>query len=286
MSKICIAGLQLEAHKGDNLDSMEAEIEAAVGRFPWLDMVLLSELNAFGSDIARAEPMPGPAEARFCEIARRLGIWLIPGSFHEQAGDRIFNTVPVIRPDGSIAGRYRKLFPWCPYESGVSAGSDFFVFDVPGIGRFGISNCYDIWFPETLRTLTWMGAEVVLHPSLTSTVDRDSEHAIIRGSAAMFQCYVFDVNLAGPLGVGQSCVAGPGGELIYLAGKGREIIPLKIDLDYVRDVRSNGWHNLGQSLKSFRDSSLRFPPYDKGHASPELMALGPLGRAKRPRREP
>jgi predicted amidohydrolase len=286
MSKICIAGLQLGAHKGDNLDSMEAEIEAAVGRFPWLDMVVLSELNAFGSDITKAEPMPGPAEARFCEIARRLGIWLIPGSFHEQAGDRIFKTVPVIRPDGSIAGRYRKLFPWCPYENEVGAGSDFFVFDVPGIGRFGISNCYDIWFPETLRTLTWMGAEVILHPSLTSTVDREAEHAIIRGNAAMFQCYVFDVNLAGPLGVGQSCIAGPGGELLYQAGKGREIIPLKLDLDYVREVRRNGWHNLGQPLKSFRDSLLMFPPYDEGHASPELMALGPQGLARGTQRKP
>ena len=280
MSKICIAGLQLEAQKGNNLDSIEAEIEAAVGRFPWLDMVLLSELNAFGSDISRVEPMPGPAEARFCELARRLGIWLVPGSFHEQAGDRIYNTVPVIRPDGSIAGRYRKLFPWCPYETGVSAGSDFLVFDVPGIGRFGVSNCYDIWFPETLRTLAWMGAEVILHPSLTSTVDREAEHAIIRGSAAMFQCYVFDVNLAGPLGVGQSCIAGPGGELLYLAGKGRQLIPLKLDLDYVREVRRNGWQNLGQPLKSFRDSKLRFPPYDEGYASPELEALGPLGLAK------
>jgi predicted amidohydrolase len=286
MSKICIAGLQLEAHKGDNLDSMEVEIEAAVARFPWLDMVLLSELNAFGSDISRAEPMPGATEVRFCEIARRLGIWLIPGSFHEQAGDQIFNTVPVIRPDGSIAGRYRKLFPWCPYENDVSAGRDFFVFDVPGIGRFGISNCYDIWFPETLRTLTWMGAEVILHPSLTSTVDREAEHAIIRGSAAMFQCYVFDVNLAGPLGVGQSCIAGPGGELLYLAGKGREIMPLKLDLDYVREVRRSGWHNLGQPLKSFRDSKLRFPPYDEGHASAELMALGPQGLARRTQRKP
>lgn len=276
MSSICIAGLQLEARRGDNLDSIQAEIEDTVRRFPWLDMVLLSELNAFGSDISKAEPMPGPAEARFCEIARRLGIWLVPGSFHEQAGDLIFNTVPVIRPDGTVAARYRKQFPWCPYESGVSPGTEFVVFDVPGVGRFGISNCYDIWFPETLRTLTWMGAEVILHPSLTSTIDRQVEHNIIKASAGMFQCYVFDVNLSGPLGVGQSCIAGPGGELVYLAGKGREIIPLKLDLGYVRDVRSRGWNHLGQSLKSFRDSTLQFPPYQPGQRSAALDALGPI----------
>jgi predicted amidohydrolase len=281
MSKICIAGLQLGAGKGDNMDAIEAEIDAAMARFPWVDMVLLSELNAFGPDTGRAQPMPGPAENRFCEIARRHGLWLVPGSLYEQSGDHIFNTVPVIRPDGSIVARYRKQFPWCPYEAGVSAGTEFVVFDVPGVGRFGVSNCYDIWFPETLRTLVWMGAEVILHPSLTSTIDREAEHSIIRGSAAMFQCYVFDVNLSGPLGVGQSCVAGPGGELVYLAGKGREVIPLKLDLDYVRDVRRTGWNNLGQPLKSFRDSPLRFPPYEQGHSSPSLKALGPLQIATR-----
>jgi len=279
MSRFAIAGLQLEAANGDNLEAMEAEIELAVKRFPWLDMVVLPELNAFGSRTENAQPMPGPAERRFCEAARRLDIWLLPGSLFEQAGGRTYNTAPVINPDGEVVARHRKLFPWLPYEQGVSPGEDFVVFDVPDIGRFGVSICYDMWFPETIRTLAWMGAEVILHPSLTSTIDRQAEHAIVRAHAAINQCYFFDVNLAGPLGVGESCIAGPGGEIVYRAGKGREIIPLKLDLDYVRDVRDNGWHNLCQSLKSFRDSELRFPPYVEGHDSPALTALGPLRSA-------
>ncbi|MCC5868325.1 MAG: carbon-nitrogen hydrolase family protein [Gammaproteobacteria bacterium] len=279
MSKFSIAGLQLEAAHGNNLGTMEAEIELAVKRFPWLDMVVLAELNAFGSRTEHAQPLPGPAEQRFCETARRLGIWLLPGSLFERAGERIYNTAPVINPDGEVVARHRKQFPWLPYEQGVSAGEDFVVFDVPDIGRFGVSICYDMWFPETIRTLAWMGAEVILHPSLTSTIDRHAELAIVRSHAAINQCYFIDVNLAGPLGVGESCIAGPGGELIYQAGKGREIIPLTIDLNYVRDVRENGWHNLGQPLKSFRDSKLRFPPYLEGQASPALAALGPMKRA-------
>ena len=276
MSKIAIAGLQLEAINGNNLDSMESEIDALARRFPWVDMVLLPELNALGTDQKAAQAMPGPFEARFSEIARRNGIWLIPGSIVEKQAGKLYNTTPVINPDGEVIARYRKQFPWCPYEKNMTAGSDFVVFEVPGVGKFGISICYDMWFPETLRTLTWMGAEVILHPSLTSTIDRDAEHAIVRASAAMFQCYFFDVNVAGPLGVGQSIVAGPGGELIYKADKGREIIPLKLDLDYVRDVRAAGWNNLGQPLKSFRDSNVRFPPYSDGYASEYLESLGPL----------
>ncbi len=277
MSKIGIAGLQLEAINGDNLDSMESEIDAVARRFPWIDMVVLAELNGYGADKKFAQPMPGgPFEARFAEVAKRNDIWLIPGSIFEQDGNDCFNTCPVINPDGEVIARYRKQFPWLPYENDVTPGSECVVFDVPDIGRFGISFCYDMWFPETLRTLSWMGAEVILHPSLTSTIDRDIEKCMVRASAAMNQCYFFDVNVGGPLGVGGSIVAGPGGEVIHDAGKGREIIPLRLDLDYVRDLRANGWHGLGQPLKSFRDSTITFPPYVEGYASESLSALGPL----------
>jgi predicted amidohydrolase len=276
MSKIGIAGLQLEAINGDNLDSMESEIDAVSRRFPWIDMVVLGELNGYGSDPKSAQPMPGLFEARISEVAKRNGIWLIPGSIMEQMGDQVFNTCPVINPDGEVIARYRKQFPFLPYEKGVTPGSEFVVFDVPDIGRFGISICYDMWFQETLRTMAWMGAEVILHPTLTSTIDRDVEKCMVRASGAMYQCYFFDVNVAGPLGVGQSIVAGPGGEIIHEAGKGRGIMPLRLDLDYVRDVRANGWQGLGQPLKSFRDSKIKFPPYLDGYASDSLKSLGPI----------
>ena len=281
MTTFSIAGLQLEAQNGDNVDMMLAEIDAVVARYPWVSMVLLSELNACGTDKAKAEAMPGPREKTFADAARKHGIWLIPGSMFEADGELVYNTCPVISPDGTVISRYRKQFPWLPYEEGVTPGEAFTVFDVPNIGRFGISNCYDMWFPETIRTMAWMGAEVILHPSLTSSIDRDAEIAMIRAHSAMNQVYFFDVNLAGPLGVGQSCIAGPGGEVIYQAGKGREIIPLKLDLNYLRDVRQNGWNNLAQPLKSFRDSQVQFPQYTDGYDSAALRALGELRKPGR-----
>lgn len=286
MSRIAIAGLQLEAVNGDNTERMEAEIDAVLRRFPWVEMVVAAELNACGSRASEAEPMPGPREAHFSRIARRHGIWLVPGSMFESAGGKIYNTTPVIDPEGEVIARYRKLFPWLPYEKDTSPGSDFVVFDVPGAGRFGLSTCYDMWFPETLRALTWLGAEVILHPSLTSTIDRQAELAMVRAHAAAFQCYFFDVNLGPTVGCGQSCVAGPGGGVLHQAGRGREIFPLKLDFGYVRDVRNTGWNNLSQPLKSFRDSPVRFPCYGDRYGSRALDALGPLAiPARRGERE-
>lgn len=276
MTTFAIAGLQLEANNGNNVDSMLAEISAAARRFPWLNMVVLGELNACGTDASAAEGLPGSTEKSFCDAAREHGIWVIPGSLHEADNGQVYNTTPVISPQGEVVARYRKQFPWLPYEKGITAGDQFTVFDVPEVGRFGISICYDMWFPETIRAMAWMGAEVILHPSLTSTIDRDAEVAMIKAHAAMNQVYFFDVNVAGPLGVGLSCIAGPGGEVIYQAGRGREVIPLKLDLAYLRDVRQNGWQNLSQPLKSFRDSKVEFPQYRNGYDSEPLRSLGEL----------
>lgn len=276
-SIFAIAGLQLELPNANNLEVLAQEIRLVRTRFPWLDMVVLGELSAFGPSTAHAQPLPGPAEELFRGIARETGLWLLPGSMFERRGDAVFNTASVIDPRGEVVARYRKQFPFRPYERGVASGDEFVVFDVPEVGRFGVSICYDMWFPETTRTLAWLGAEVILHPTMTNTIDRDVEVAIARASAATNQCYFVDVNVAGRLGVGRSCICGPGGELVHAAGSGREIMAVELDLEYVRRCRERGWHGLGQVLKSFRDSELEFPPYMQGHAaSPALAALGPL----------
>jgi predicted amidohydrolase len=276
MSTFAIAGLQIGGPNADNVDLIISEIDAVMRRFPWIEMIVCPELGACGTDRAFVETLPGPREERFQEVAKRHGIWLLPGSLYESEGDLIYNTTPVISPEGKVITRHRKLFPWLPYESGVASGSQHTVFEIPGVATFGVSICYDMWFPETIRSLVWQGAEVILHPNLTSSIDRDPEHAMIRAHAAQNHCYFFDVNFADTMGMGESLIAGPGGEVIYQAGKGREIIPLKLDLNYLREVRQKGWHNLGQPLKSFRDSQLNYPQYEKDADSTALNALGPL----------
>jgi len=286
MTHFAVAGLQLELPNQDNVDYLCSEVEIAVRRFPWLDMVVLGELASFGPDPAAAQPMPGQAEEAYCSLARQLGLWLVPGSLYERAGGVIYNTAPVINPAGEVVQRCRKLFPWLPYEKGVAAGDGFAVFDVPDVGRFGVSICYDMWFPETTRALAWLGAEVLVHPTMTSTIDRDVELAMVRASAATNQCYVLDVNVAGRLGNGRSIVAGPGGEVLYQAGTTREFVPVVLDLGQVRAARRRGWHGQGQALKSFRDSALQYPQYLPGARSAALDALGPLSMPRRGELDP
>ena len=276
MRSFSIAGLQLELAKESNLANLGDEIRAVKRRLPWIDMVVLSELACHGTSIDRAERLPGPTEEEFSRLARENGVWLVPGSMFERSGTDVFNTTSVINPAGDVVVRYRKVFPFYPYEEGVTGGDSFCVFDVPGVGRFGVSICYDIWFPETSRTLAWLGAEVIINTSLTNTIDRDVELSLARAAAASNQCYVFNVNGAGMLGFGRSIVCGPGGEVLYQAGTGHEVLALELDLDAVTQVRERGWNGLGQVLKSFRDHPIAYPPYQTGARSAALDALGAL----------
>lgn len=272
-----IAGLQLAYGPGDNLARIAAEVGAVARRFPWVRMVLLGELCGFGANPDHAQCLPGQAEDFLCDLARRHDLWLVPGSLYERSEGLVYNTTPVINPSGKVIARYRKLYPFAPYERNVAAGEDFVVFDVPDAGRFGISICYDMWFPETTRSLISLGAEVILHPTMTNTIDRDVEIAIARASAATNQCYFVDVNVAGDLGIGQSVICGPGGEVIHQAGVGREVMAFEVDFAYLRRCRERGWHGLGQPLKSFRDHPVVFPAYAAARApSAALNALGSL----------
>ena len=279
MTPFAIAGVQM--HVGalqSNVEAMRHRIDILMARFPWTQMVLFSELAPFGPLDRFAQPFPNDTLSLFQEDARRHRIWLIPGSMFEKREDgRVFNTSVVINPDGEIIAKYSKMFPFRPYEAGISAGTEFCVFDVPQVGRFGLSICYDIWFPETTRHLTSQGVEVLLHPVLTGTTDRDAELAIARATAAQFQCYVFDVNGLAAGGVGKSLVVDPTATVLHQSAGQEDMFPIEVDLDMVRRQRETGLRGLGQVLKSFRDREAEFPVYDRTTgADSYLHTLGPL----------
>ena len=277
MTAFAIAAVQMKAAAGDNVEAMLKRIDHVMRTYPWVQMILFGELLARGPSLSAAQPLPAPGEAAFADAARRHGIWLVPGSAFIRDGNQVFNTASVIDPAGEVVARYRKIFPFHPYEAGVSAGDEVCTFEVPGVARFGLGICYDKWFPETTRQMVWDGAEVILQPTMTTTIDRDVELSIVRAMAAVNQCYFVDVNNAGELGVGRSIVCGPEGEVVHQFGVDDEVAPLVLDLERVRRARRIGMQGLGQVLKSVRESTARFAAFQRDRpASQALDALGPL----------
>lgn len=282
MKPFSIAGIQMPvvASKG-NVALMKHKLDVLMSVYPWVQMVLYSELCPFGPLTYYAQSFPNETEEEFQELARKYNIWLVPGSMFQVRDAKIYNTASVIDPDGKVVGRYDKMFPFLPYEEGVTGGSEFLIWDVPEIGRFGLSICYDMWFPETSRTLAVQGVEVILHPTLTGSIDRDIELSIAQATAACNQCFVFDINGLADGGTGRSIVCGPDGRVLYQAGTGPELIPIEVDLDRVQRSREHGVLRLGQPLKSFRDRNVHFDVYEKDKKHPYLQSLGPLMKPTR-----
>jgi formamidase len=161
----------------------------------------------------------------------------------------------VFSPEGELVARYRKVFPWQPHETS-DPGESFVTFDIPEVGCIGLSICYDGSFPETCRQLAWMGAEVILQPSLTTTSDRNQEIVMARANAIFNQVYVVSLNAGSPAGLGRSVIVDPEGLVRLEAGGDEEVLTDVLDLDAVTPVRELGtagvsriWEQAKRSVK-------------------------------------
>jgi formamidase len=246
-----VAGLQTVGVAGDpaaTLDQFERSVRALRETFDGLQLVVAPELHLMAlsplleDDTAPhdlAIDIPGELTERLGALAREAGLWLIPGSVYERAGDAVANTAVVFAPDGSLVATYRKCFPWQPYET-TQPGTRTVCFDIDGVGRFGIAICHDGAFPEIFRSLAWQGAEAIFQVTLTGTSDREAETVIARANAIVNQVAVVNVNAAAPVGNGRSLVIDPEGAVRYEAGAGEEVVTAVLDLDQVQRVRERG----------------------------------------------
>ncbi|WP_084448348.1 carbon-nitrogen hydrolase family protein [Desulfovibrio inopinatus] len=267
-----------------DMDEFEDEIVSLLADFPKTRLVIYPENHLFKVDgtpeqrsaqmMQWAQQVDGPLMQRLSHIARRAKVWLLPGTFYEDDGNGgIYNTSPLFSPAGELVATYRKCFPWRPYEP-YTPGQSFCVVDLPGIGRLGLSICYDIWFPEVCRQLAWMGAEVIINQAQTSTCDREKERVLVQANAISNQTFIVSVNAAAPAGTGQSLIADPEGNVrVQLPSENAAIMTDVLNLDEVERVREFGTCGLNRMWSQCRptDPVLELPAYG-GRIAPDQWA--------------
>jgi predicted amidohydrolase len=277
----------------DPVAELADEVAALCAERPDLSMVVYPEIHLFGgSDDAadpngwladQAEPLDGPRTRALAEIAAAHRIWLIPGSLPERAADAIHNTAVVFDPGGRLVAAYRKVFPWRPYEA-WAPGADWVTFDVPEIGRFGLSICFDSWFPESTRQLSWLGADIVLNLVKTVGDDRAQEVVLAQANAIVNQVYFLSVNAAGPVGAGRSIYVDPDGRVIAERPDAAPAVTIvEIDPERVQEVREHGTVGLSRLGNQIwpGDAPIHLPAYD-GTMTPHRRAPDPAADADSP----
>lgn len=210
-----------------------------------------------------AEPVPGETTQLFSEAAKNNGVVLVTSLFEKRAPGLYHNTSVVFEKDGSVAGKYRKMhIPDDPayYEKFYFTPGDLGFKPIQtSIGKLGVLVCWDQWYPEAARLMVLNGAEILIYPtaigweSTDVPEEKERQHnawqTVQRGHAVANGLPVITVNRVGHepdwTGVtngiqfwGQSFVAGPQGELLFVASAENEInTVVEIDKQRTEDVR-------------------------------------------------
>ena len=181
-----------------------------------------------------AETIPGTRSATLAELARRFQCFLVAGSILERGTDgRCYNTSLLFSTTGEILAKYRKihLFDVALEGTGVVVRESDRI--LPGtetvvvatdVGRFGLTICYDLRFPELFRALSDQGAEIVFLPAaFTQYTGRAHWQVLLRARAIENQVFVVAPALIGPMenGIptfGHTMIVDPWGRLLSRLG--------------------------------------------------------------------
>jgi predicted amidohydrolase len=181
--------------------------------------------------------IPGPVTEPIQEVARRLGVHVVMGTY-ERGADRgvVYNAAVLIDRRGEIAGVYRKTHPFSTEMRSrggwVTPGDEVCVVDTE-LGCIGLMICFDGDYPELSRITAVRGAEVIVRPSallrsadiweLTNRARAYDNHVYVVGANAT------GVDPAGVLYFGNSMIVTPVAEVVARAASHECWVSARLD---------------------------------------------------------
>jgi predicted amidohydrolase len=240
-----------------NLTRARALIEEAAGR--GAQLIALPEHFAYlgpeDQNPPAAQPLDGPLVSGFKELARKLGVFLLLGSFPElPPGEaKPYNTSVLLSPQGEILATYRKMHlfdvdlaqgPRYRESQFIQGGTETAVATLPGTPfTAGLAICYDLRFPELFRALSAQKADLLLLPAaFTLTTGRDHWEVLVRARAIENLAYViapaqWGQHSPGRRSYGRSLIVDPWGLILALAPDAEGVIYAHLDHGHLTRLR-------------------------------------------------
>ena len=247
---IKIAAVQIDIQLGKveaNLARILAYSGEAAGN--GADLVVFPEcaLTGYGFDsreeaLPAAQSVPGPATDAVSALCSGLGIHAIFGML-EMHDARLYNTAVLIGPDGLVFKYHKNHIPFQGVDRFVNKGDVPFQLCKAGDLRIGLQICYDIFFPESARVHSLLGADLVTLPTNFATMGVvERARFILNTRAIENKVYVLSCNRVGiergyPF-CGRSKIVDPMGVTLAEASTDKEeIIYAEIDPANARNKR-------------------------------------------------
>ena len=235
----------------ENFAHAEALIRRAAAEKP--DVILLPETWNTGfrphMGLAPFCDIDG-AEAKCCigSLAREYGINIVAGSVSTLRGERIYNTAYIFDRAGTCIAQYDKihLFAFDDEPKFYSPGNSLCVFSLDNV-KCGLAICYDIRFPELIRTLALQNIDVLFVPAQWPNVRRYPWETLLAARAIENQFFVAACNSCASdthCG-GSSRILDPLGTVLAAANGRESIITAEINPGMVAECRG--------TLAVFRD---------------------------------
>ena len=216
-----------------NLGALESTARAAASA--GAELLLCPECWLCGYNIGAAvttlaEAADGASMQRIAAIARQHHIAIAYGyAEREAASGYLHNSVQVIGADGTVLSHYRKTHLFGAAERAAYRAGDRFAppFMLGGFST-GLLICYDVEFPEAVRCLALMGAQLLLIPTALTDDYAAVPDFIVPARSIENQLYIAYCNHAGVENgmrfLGGSCLTGMDGKAVAAAGNAEALI--------------------------------------------------------------
>ncbi|KRL11018.1 carbon-nitrogen family hydrolase [Lentilactobacillus otakiensis] len=245
--KIKIALAQLDIVFGDpdkNFAQIEPNVQNAAEQ--QADIIVFPEMWNTGYDLTRLDKVADKDGQRtqqlLSELAKKYQITVHGGSVSTAKHGAFYNTTYIFGPDGTLLTTYDKvhLFGLMHEDDYLAAGVEEDHFQINGINAASVI-CYDIRFPEWLRTLSLDDSRILFVPAEWPTSRIPQWRRLLAARAIENQSFVVAVNRVGsdpdnPFG-GHSGIYNPmGDELLTLDDQPR-LKTFTIDTKETDDAR-------------------------------------------------
>ena len=251
--KVCFVQMQIEI-----LD-IKKNVENAIKlmRKSDADLIVLPELFNTGYNFKSnkevlevSEEIPeGYTTSKLKEFSKEKNVTIVFGLAEKTEKD-LFNSLAIVSK-GNYIGKYRKIHLFYEEKDFFLPGDlGFKLFEVDGV-KLGVMICFDWFFPESTRTLSLMGADIICHPAnLVMPYCPEAMKTICLQN----RVFVITSNRVGDERglrfIGQSQITGPDGKIIFRASEEKEeIIEIDIDPFKARDKNLNLKNNIFEDRK-------------------------------------